>query len=269
MASTQAKKGYRNRKPDNRYVPVDQRYRLNDIRYKMAMETGKVQHGFKWTMTPSMNMVVPGREFKLGGKSKLWNRNSRNPAVIYRALLSHFADHLLQPGGKQGLQCEELHKQASKKGKSYLWFCYPQVTQHSSNISCDQCHMPGRKGFEHHSFPGGNNPYKILHDPIRKTWYTMVNLGKDKNHKDVWEGAHCILAAARYGIPDSVTDPSLGDNLTHHALHGPCCPHCDGGCLNPLHIRWGLEAENHQDAEVKKSNMNRGKHAWNRKKAWT
>ena len=256
---------FRNRQPDNRYVKAEDRYRLNDPQYTMAFATQQVQLGYRYSMTPSMLMVQPGSEFVTHVTKKLWNRKGTTTAA-FKALLSHFAEYLLKPAGKQGYVDKTLAKLAQKNG--YLWFLYPQVTGSSHNMSCTACHMPGSEGFSKKHFPNGNSPYHILHDQQKNTWYTLVNLGKDSQGKVVWEGAHAILGAARWGIPDAVFDTSLPvkdqDKYTPHALHTPCCPGAQGGCLNPLHLCWKLEEQNRKDQETKRSRRNRGPRAWGR-----
>ena len=59
-----------------------------------------VQSGYKYTMTPSMLLVEAGSEFRTHDRKKLWNKNGTTTAA-FKALLTHFADHLLQPGAKQ------------------------------------------------------------------------------------------------------------------------------------------------------------------------
>lgn len=256
------KSGFRSRQPDNRYKEktVDS-HRLNDKRFTMAFaDRSQTAPDCKFSMTPSMLMVQPGSEYVTKHGKTLWNRSGTIPAA-FKALLSHFADHLLQDAGKKGKADRHLEQLAENNG--YMWFMYPHVTQSCHNIHCTQCHMPGSTGFSH--FPSHKCPYHTLHDKEKHTWYTMVNLGKDSKGQVVWERAHAILAAARWGIPHAVFDTTLPDKDTPHALHHPCCPGSLGGCLNPLHIRWGLEAQNRQDQETKRSSMNRGPKAWNRK----
>ena len=192
----------------------------------------------------------------------MWNRASTITAA-FKSLLNTFADHLLKKGAKDGRNSQPIAKLADKPGNSYLWFLHPQVSFNQHNIHCQQCHMPGKSGFTQ-SFPQGNCPFYIDHDPEAKTWYTMVSLGRDKHGNIVWERAHAILAAARWGIPKAVFDITLDDAHTPNALHGPCCSQCQGGCLNPLHISWGLKKRNREDQEVKRGGMNQGPTAWNR-----
>ena len=250
----------RNRKPDDRYVKGDERYRLRDPRYTMAFETKEVQQGFKFSMTPSMEMVKRGQEYRVG-PHKLWKRGG-TIAAAFKSLLSHFGDHLLQKGGKLGKNLGNMPALTAQPGNSYLYFLHPQVLGSSDNIHCTQCHMPSCAGFSK-SFPNGNCPYHIEHDKEAKIWYTMVNLGKDKHGNVVWERAHAILAAARWGIPKAVFDKKLGDKDTPRALHTPCCPQSQGGCLNPLHIHWDLQQQNLVDQQTKKTRQNRGSKAKN------
>ena len=258
---------FRNRKPDNRYKEqVPDSYRLSDPQYCMAFATRIVQAGFKYELTPCMERVRPGREFRTRGKKTLWNRSGTITAA-YKSLLSHFADHLLQPRGKVGHVDKDLAAKA--KNNAYMWFLHPQVTGSNHNIHCTACHMPGSEGFSKHDFPEGNNPYLILHDEQKHTWYTRVNLGRDTNNQIVWESAHVILAAARWGVP--IPQPAIGMKTrshtpakTLHALHGPCCPGSKGGCLNPLHMVWGTAKQNRKDQETKRARQNRGPNAWGR-----
>ena len=256
---------YRNRQPDNRYKQQGTgAYRLNDPRYSMAFATRKTQAGFKYALTPCMERVKSGLEFKTRGKKTLWNKSGTITAA-YKSLLSHFADHLLQPRGKLGHVDLKLAAQAKNNG--YMWFMHPQVTENSHNIHCMKCHMPGAKGFSQHDFQNSNNPYSIDHDEDSHTWYTMVNLGRDSSNHVVWERAHAILAAARWGIPEppnGIKTRSQKQCKPLQALHGPCCCGFQGGCLNPLHIVWGTEKKNREDQEVKRGQKNQGPKAWGR-----
>ena len=250
----------RNRLPDTRYVKTTERFRLHNPDYTMAFATKQVQQGFRLSMTPSMLLVKRGQEHRADG-SKLWNRGSK-PTAAFKALLHHFAMHLLQQGGREGKNLGDLPTLAAK-GSGYLYFMHPQVQGSPDNIHCTHCHMPSCSGFLK-TYPDGNCPYYLMHDEHAKKFYTMVNLGKDKHGKVVWERAHAILAAARWGIPDAVFDITLDDSQTPQALHTPCCPQCQGGCLNPLHIHWGLQKQNRKDQQTKKGRQNRGKLARNR-----
>lgn len=237
---------------------------MYDPCYTMAIKTEKIQADNLYCMTPSMQLVEPGQEYKTGVNKTSWKRTS-TVAAAYKSLLSHFADHLLQDAGKQGQNCEDLHKRAKRAGQGWLYFLYPQVKHNIHELDCQVCHMPGREGFSHHPFPNGKNPYTIMQSKNKKTWYTMVNLGKDKHGNTVWERAHAILCAARWGVPKAVFDITLDDAHTPHALHLPSCSGIKGGCLNPLHQEWGLEERNKRDQLIKQGRMNKGIYAWNRK----
>jgi len=250
----------KNRLPDTRYVKTVDRFRLHNPNYTMAFATKQVQQGFRLSITPSMLLVKRGQEYRVDG-DKLWNRGAQ-PTAAFKALLHHFAMNLLQKGGRAGRNLGDMPAKAAR-GSGYLYFMHPQVQGSPDNIHCTHCHMPNCSGFLK-TYPDGNCPYYLMHDEQAKKFYTMVNLGKDKHGKVVWERAHAILAAARWGIPDAVFDITLDDSQTPQALHTPCCPQCQGGCLNPLHIQWGLQKKNRQDQETKKGRQNRGKLARNR-----
>ncbi len=98
MATSSRKppKSGRNRLPDTRYVKTTERFRLHNPDYTMAFATKQVQQGFRLSMTPSMLLVKRGQEYRADG-SKLWNRGSK-PTAAFKALLHHFAMHLLQQG---------------------------------------------------------------------------------------------------------------------------------------------------------------------------
>ena len=237
--------------PKPRPEPIQDRWRLHSkANFAMAFATKQVQPGFQFRLTPSMELVQKGREFNLGGGKQLWNRNAM-PHTTFRVLLNHIADHALKPSAKQGRGSDVLHK----KGQGHVHFLYPQVSGNDRNVHDEGCHMPAREGFQR-ACPGFNCPYSV--DKTKTTWYTMMKLGKDKHGSVVTERVHAILAAARWGIPDSVYDKKLGDKDTAQALHQPCCPGHSGGCCNPLHIEWNLSRINRHHQEVKKTCMNKG-----------
>ena len=60
----------------------------------MAFATKQVQQGFRLSMTPSMLLVKRGQENRADGSK---------PTAAFKALLHHFAMHLLPQGG-QGRQ---------------------------------------------------------------------------------------------------------------------------------------------------------------------
>ena len=221
----------------------------------MAFQTKQVPDGNRFSMTPSMLLVEKGQEYKLSTGRKLWNRNG-TIAQAYKSLLNHFGSHLLKPSAKEGKGSADLKRRKS----GFVWFLYPQVTGNSKNIHCTACHMPAHEGFKQ-AFPTDRCPYNIDHRPDQHCYYTRVNLGNDKHGKVVWERVHAILAAAKWGIPDAVFDPKLGDKDTPQALHTPTCPGYAGGCLNPLHIDWKVTANNRKDQETKRTQMNRGPRA--------
>lgn len=239
--------------PRPRAVPAAQRFRLDTKDYSMAFDTKQVQPGFRLCMTPSMSLVQKGKEFDLPDGSKLWNRNSR-PWTAYRMLLNHIADNALVGSAKKGYHSDEL----AKLGQGHVWFMHPQVLGNDRNIHDETCHMPARQGFKHAVEPC---PYTVDHSCTKNTWYTWVNLGKDKHGKVVKERVHAILAAARWGIPETVFDITLRDDETDQALHTAVCPGHSGGCCNPLHVTWGLNIINRQQQENKRTNMNRGPRA--------
>ena len=132
-SSCQASK-FRNRQPDKRYEKQGTgAYRLSDSRYSMAFATRKTQAGFKYALTPGMERVKSGLEFRTRGKKTLWNKSGTITAA-YKSLLSHFADHLMQPRGKLGHVHKGLAAQAKTNG--YMWFMHPQVTDNNHNIHC-------------------------------------------------------------------------------------------------------------------------------------
>ena len=165
-----------------------------------------------------MERVKSGLEFRTRGKKTLWNKSGTITAA-YKSLLSHFADHLMQPRGKLGHVHKGLAAQAKTNG--YMWFMHPQVTDNNHNIHCMGCHMQAAEGFSQHDFQNSNNPYLSVHDKEKHTWYTRVNLGRDNNDKIVWESAHVILAAARWGVPEPAQGikPDPRQSATH-------CMHC-------------------------------------------
>ena len=242
----------RNRQPDLRWVKAEDRFRLNCPEYNMAFDTKQVQPGFRFCMTPSMHLVQRGREFRVDGK-KLWNRNA-NASQAFRGLLDHIGDHVLVQSAKEGQGSQELHD----LGKGHVYFMYPQVLENARNMADTSCHMPAVHGFKR-AFPGSSCPYTI--DKHGSTWYTVVNLGLDKHGNEIKERIHAILAAARWGIPESVFDITLGDRDTAQALHQACCPGHKGGCLNPLHLAWNVNLINRRHQEVKRTRMNRGPQA--------
>ena len=168
--------------PDTRYVKTIERFRLHNPDYTMAFATKQVQQGFRLSMTPSMLLVKRDQEFRVDGH-KLWNRNAQ-PTAAFKALLNHFAMHLLQKWRREGRNLGDMPAKAAK-GHGYLYFMHPQVQGSSDNIHCTHCHMPSCLGFMK-TFPEGHCPYYLMHDQQAKTFYTMVNLGKDQQGKVVW-----------------------------------------------------------------------------------
>ena len=94
----------------------------------------------------------------------------------------------------------------------------------------------------------------------KKTWYTWVRLGKDKHGGVVKEYAHVLIAAARFGVPNTWLDPKTKHKDKHIACHCPTCPCGRGGCCNPLHIRWGTQAANRHDQGLKRALKGKGMH---------
>lgn len=103
--------------------------------------------------------------------------------------------------------------------------------------------MPSRT-----SFPAGTPFAKHVGE---KWWYTTIRLGKDSQGRMVKEKAHRLMAAARYGVPHTLFQVGLSKSQVHQALHLPKDPHNQGGCNNPLHMRWGLPAENRLDQSLR------------------
>ena len=149
-----------------------------------------------------------------------------------------------------------------------MWFAYPQVIKNCHNLHCTAWHMPARTGFRKSSSTG-NCPYTVRHSPDKHTYHTTVNLGKDKHGNVVREGVHAILAAARWGIPDAVFDVERSNRQTTQALHLPTCPGCAGGCLNPLHIHWGVAAVRRRGQEISRGKVNKGPRARSKKFHYT
>ena len=114
-------------------------------------------------------------------------------------------------------------------------FQQPQTSGTSDNLHDTTSHMPACR-----NFPRGS-PF-TKHETVSatsKTWYTWVRLGKNKHGKVVREYAHVLIAAARFGVPNTWLDPNIKYKDKHLACHCPTCPGGRGGCCNPLHIRWG------------------------------
>ena len=219
-SSRKASEAGRHRAPDTRYTKMADRFRLHNPNYTMAFATKQVQQGFRLSMTPSMLLVKRGQEPRVNGH-KLWSRGAK-PTAAFKGLLHHLAMNLLQKGGRQGQNLGDMPAKAAH-GNGYLYFMHPQVQGSQDNIHCTHCHMPSCSGFLK-TYPDGSCPYYLMHDQQDKKFYTMVNLGRDKHGKVVWERAHAILAAARWGIPHAVFDTTLDDSHTPQALHTPCCP---------------------------------------------
>ena len=113
------------------------------------------------------------------------------------------------------------------------------TTNHGTSVNIDDTtsHMPACR-----NFPRGSpfTKHESMSD-TSKTWYTWVRLGKDKHGRVVWEHAHVLLAAARFGVPNTRLDPNIKYKDKHLAHHCPTCPCGRGGCCNPLHITWGSQ----------------------------
>ena len=105
--------------------------------------------------------------------------------------------------------------------------------------------MPSRT-----SFPAGAPFAKHVGE---KWWYTTIRLGRDSQGRLVRELAHRLIAAARYGVPDTLFQVGLSKSQVHQALHLPKDPHNQGGCNNPLHMRWGLPALNKLDQSMRRA----------------
>lgn len=144
---------------------------------------------------------------------------------------------LLVGSSREGKLCGSLHTGLHQ-------FRRPQTTS-MHDIDDLECHMPSKT-----SFPAGIPFAKHVGE---KWWYTTIRLGRDSQGRLVKEKAHRLIAAARYGVPDTLFQVGLSKSQVHQALHLPKDPHHKGGCNNPLHMRWGLPAENRLDQSLRRA----------------
>ena len=190
---------------------------------------------------PHMAKVQHGTEFEVDG---LPTWDCKAPAAdCYKALLDCMGKHMLVGSSKEGIHAYQLQSGLDQ-------FKRPQTSDSASNMQDSHCHMPSHESF-HQDLPFNKSQFTT-------SWYTQVKLGRDKTGAIIKERAHVIIAAARFGVPNSKFRKTLPFGKVHQALHCACCPHDHGGCNNPLHIRWGKIAENLQDQLDKQTSMLQG-----------
>lgn len=212
----------------------------------LACITSIVGHGFTMMKTPVMAQVVPGTEPKINGRA-MWDCEAPT-AKCYETLLDAMAKNMLALTSLQG--------KPALKTAGVAHFKQPQTSGSNGNMHDTSSYMPACR-----NFPRGS-PF-TKHETVSatsKTWYTWVRLGKDKDGRVVREHAHVLIAAARFGVPNTWLDPNTAFKDKHIARHCPTCPGGRGGCCNPLHIRWGTQAANKLDQGLKRAVKGKGVH---------
>ena len=212
----------------------------------LACITNTVGPGFTMAKTPLMAKVVPGTEPKIQGRP-IWD--SRAPSA--KGLES-----LLHSMGKNVLASSSWEGKPPLRSTGVAQFKQPQTSGSSDNLNDTTSHMPACR-----DFPRGSpfTKHEVV-SPSKKTWYTWVRLGKDKDGGVVREHAHVLIAVARFGVPNIWLDPKTKHKDKHIACHCPTCPCGRGGCCNPLHIRWGTQAANMHDQGLKRALRGKGVH---------
>ncbi|DBA77230.1 TPA: hypothetical protein ACH3X2_008496 [Trebouxia sp. C0005] len=221
------------------------RHRLNVTQAKrlLACFIGKAAKGCKMEKLPAMKAVRPGTECKLPDGTPAWNCKQAS-AKCYQDLLTLLAG-ALAASCFEGKRSHLLKKPADQ-------FKMPQVV--NANIAADtECHMSASTGFT------ADKPFAKDVRP-GTSWYTSVTLGHDSDGSVVKVRAHVLIAAARFGVPNSLGLPAP---QKQQPLHLPWCHHDNGGCLNPLHIRWGNPGENNTDHRPKQERWRHGAHIGN------
>ena len=230
----------------------DDRHRLKQDkgRQLLACMTNLVPEHHTMALLPEMSRVKHGTEPLLAGQP-LWDCTA-SPAVCYQSLLEKMAVHMLS--------------NAAKYGKPYVsggieQFMYPQTFK-ANSVHDSTCHMAA-KG----RFPLGSPFQRSCSLQCRGSWYTWVFLGKSGKGVRVKLRAHVIIAAARFGVPDSMFDSECQLKELAQACHTPSRPMQKGGCCNPLHIRWDTPRSNFLDHGLKMKSKLKGVHTMNMNRA--
>ena len=214
----------------------------------LALVPAQHQMAFTW----HMSQVVHGTEPKVDGQP-MWDCTSQ-AHVAYSSILSVMGRHMLYEGSWQGKRSVE---------KDIEQFQFPQTSGSTSNVHDMVCHMPARQVFPKGS-PFTNDS---MSNDKRKSCYTWVELGKDRDGKVVRQRAHVLIAAARYGVPDMLLGDCYAVNRKLTVVcHLPSCPKSKGGCCNPLHLTWGTAAQNKLDQGTLARNRLKGVQLASRKR---
>ena len=236
-----------------RHIQASLRPRLSaPLGHKLlACTTNHVHPGCTLAKTPLMAKVQHGTEPMLNGQP-MWDCTD-TPAKCFSSLLDGMGTEMLARCSLQG----KLGPR-SRVARGLVHFKQSQTSGNKDNLEDQTSHMPACTSFLKGS------PF-TKHERVTdtyKTWYTWVRLGKDKDGDVVREHAHVLIAAARFGVPDSwlQQEPKVEKKDKLIACHCPCCPGVKGGCCNPLHIRWGTHAQNKHDQCMKKKLKVQGVH---------
>ena len=227
----------KNSRPNRKYNTPHTRHRLHAslAACLLACMTGVVEEGFQMKLLPALQLVEHGTEPKVDGKA-MWDC-TQTAADCYKAILHFLGLHMLRDCCYEGKGSRPI-----PAGLDH--FSRPQTEGSTKNMHDTTSHMPSKQ-----AFPKGIPCSKHTGDSF---WYTKVRLGKTKDGEVVKVCAHVLIATARYGVPDSHFDKDVPRSEVHEALHESGCSRCNGGCNNPLHIRWGFSRDNHEDRQIKK-----------------